>query len=624
MVKETHKPKTSDKIDTKSQNDFGISKVLKSTLIDYKKIGFMCGLEIHQQLDTNKLFCNCPTIIRDDVHDVEVSRKLRAVIGEDGKLDAAAKHEMGKNLNYIYQGYNDSNCLVEFDEQPPNPMNDDALNVVLQVSKMLKADIVDEIQTMRKAVIDGSNTGGFQRTSLVSMNGVLKVNGKKIGVDSICIEEDSAKIVERKNDKVTYNLSRLGIPLIELATDPDITTPEEAREVAAMIGMILRSTGKVKRGIGTIRQDVNVSIKGGVRVEIKGAQDLKMIPTLIDNEILRQQYTLNFKTPKTSKITDLSKTLKNCESKVIRSALDNKGVVLGLKIEGFNGKLGDYISPGKRLGAELSDYAKAKAGVKGLFHSDELPKYGITQKEVDNIRKELNCKKDDAFIIIGDQINVSKNALNAVIQRLKNPLTKEVRRANRDGTTTFMRPMPGAARMYPETDCVPIKPNTKNIKLPELITDKIKRFEKTYKISNDLATLLAKQNVDFDDFTKRFKNLQPVFIADNLINTPKQIKKRYKKEIDVFEHIDEIFLKIDEGKIPKDSVFDILVDLAHGKKIDYSKFKAVDDDEILIELKKIVDNNKGAPIGALMGLAMSKFKGKADGKKINELLRKLM
>lgn len=591
--------------------------------IDYEKVGLVCGLEIHQQLDTNKLFCNCPSIIRDDKCDFEVRRKLRAVIGENGHIDKAALAASNRNKYYDYQGYNDTTCLVELDEEPPHKMNNDALNVVLQVSKMIHAEIVDEIQIMRKTVVDGSNTSGFQRTSLVGQDGYLEVNGKRIGVPTICIEEDSAKIVKREKNYDIYNLSRLGIPLIELATDPQINHPKEAQEVAALIGMILRSTGKVKRGLGTIRQDVNVSIKGSYRVEIKGAQDLKMIPTLIDNEIIRQQFILNFKTPKTSKITKIE-SLKDSESKVIRSALDNHGVVLGLKIEGYNGKIGEHISPGKRLGSELSDYAKSHAGVKGLFHSDELPKYGITEDEVKKVRIELDCKENDAFIIIGDNEEVANLALKSVLDRLDNMMTKEVRRANEDGTTSYMRPMPGAARMYPETDCVPIVPDTKNLVLPELINDKIIRFEKEYKINNDLSTQLARQNIDFDDFVKRFPKLENIFIADTLINAPKQIKTRYKLELDVFEHIDEIFNKLAENIISKDSVFDILVEIAHGKKIDYSKFEMISDEDILKELKIVVDNNKDAPMGALMGEAMKALRGKADGKKISELLRRLV
>ncbi|PLW80328.1 Glu-tRNA(Gln) amidotransferase GatDE subunit E [Candidatus Woesearchaeota archaeon] len=596
----------------------------KKQEIDYEKIGLICGLEIHQQLDTNKLFCNCPSIIRDDKPDVEVRRRLKAVIGEDGHIDKAALAAANRDKFYDYQGYTDSTCLIEFDEQPPETMNKNALEVVLQVSKMINAEIVDEIQVMRKTVVDGSNTSGFQRTSLVGQYGYLTVNNKRIGVPTICIEEDSAKIVSRNKNYDVYNLSRLGIPLIELATDPDINHPEEAKEVASMIGMILRSTGKVKRGLGTIRQDVNVSIKGGLRVEIKGAQDLKMIPTLIDNEIIRQKYCINFKTPKTSDLIDVSKTLEKCESKVIRSALDNKGVVLAIKIEGFNGKLGEHISPGKRLGSELSDYAKGHAGVKGLFHSDELPKYGITEKEVESIKKKLVCKKDDAFIIIGDNEEVSKRALKSVKDRFKNILTKEVRKANEDGTTSYMRPMPGAARMYPETDCVPIKPNVKDIKLPELISDKILRFEKDYKISKDLASQLAKQSIDFDDYTKRFKDLTPSYIADNLINTPKLLKTRYKLNLDIFSHIDELFLKVEEGVIPKDSITDILLDIGSGKKIDFNNYAMMSDDDISKVIKEVIASNKGAPMGALMGEAMKRLKGKAEGKKISEILRKLM
>ncbi|OVE74794.1 glutamyl-tRNA(Gln) amidotransferase subunit E, partial [archaeon D22] len=590
------------------------------TKIDYKKVGLMCGLEIHQQLDTKKLFCNCPSIIRDDKPDFEVRRKLRAVIGEDGHIDKAAASETSKSKFFDYQAYNDTTCLVELDEQPPYPMNKDALNVVLQVSKMVDCDIVDEVQVMRKTVVDGSNTGGFQRTSLVGMNGKIELDNKKIGIQTICVEEDSAKIVERKTDFDIYNLSRLGIPLIEIATDPDITSAEQAKEVAAMLGMILRSTGKVKRGLGTIRQDVNVSIKGGVRVEIKGAQDLKMIPTLVDNEILRQECLLDFKTPKTSTIIDVSKSLEKSESKVIRMALDNsEGAVLGIKLEGFNGKIGADISPGKRLGSELSDYAKVHAGVKGLFHSDELPKYGITAEEVEELKKAFDCKESDAFIIIGERKEVATKALEAVIERLKNPLDKEVRKANEDGTTSYMRPMPGAARMYPETDCVPIKPDIENLVLPELISDRIVRFEKDYKISKDLATGLARGGIDFDDYIKRFKNVSAGFIADTLINTPKEIKKRYKHEIDIFEHADEVFLKVDEGIISKDAAFDIFLDLAKGKKINYESYKVMSDDDIKKIIEKVLDKNKGAPMGALMGECMKELKGKADGKKISEI-----
>jgi len=228
--------------------------------MNYKELGFKCGLEIHQQLEGKKLFCNCPTIIRRDEPDFSFDRRLRASAGESGKIDVAASYEQQKNKLFTYQGYDDTTCLVEMDEEPPRPINQDALKSVLQVAKMLNCEIVDKIQVMRKTVVDGSNVSGFQRTALVGMNGWIDVNGKKIRVATICLEEEACQVVKRTKDHDTYNLSRLGIPLLEIATEPDIQNPEECRDAAAKIGMILRSTGACKRGIGSIRQDVNVSI----------------------------------------------------------------------------------------------------------------------------------------------------------------------------------------------------------------------------------------------------------------------------------------------------------------------------------------------------------------------------
>ncbi|MFH1505869.1 MAG: Glu-tRNA(Gln) amidotransferase subunit GatE, partial [archaeon] len=256
--------------------------------LDYKKLGFKAGIECHQQLEGKKLFCSCPTTIRKDKPDFTITRKLRASAGETGEVDQAALHEQKKDKYFIYQCYEDTTCLVETDSEPPHPINQDALKTCLQVSMMLNCKIVDEIQVMRKTVVDGSNTSGFQRTALVGRDGYLMLGNKKIRIPSVCLEEEACQVIERKKDHDVYNLSRLGIPLIEIATEPDMATPEEAKEVAAKIGMILRSTGACKRGIGSIRQDVNLSIKGGARTEVKGFQDYKSIPKVIEKETERQ------------------------------------------------------------------------------------------------------------------------------------------------------------------------------------------------------------------------------------------------------------------------------------------------------------------------------------------------
>ena len=251
--------------------------------INYEKLGFKCGLEIHQQLEGKKLFCNCPTLNSDKEPDVKVERKLKAVVGETGEIDIAAEYEMSKNKRFLYESCSEDTCLVEYDEEPPHQLNKQALETTIKIALLLNAKIVDEIQVMRKTVVDGSNVSGFQRTALVAIDGYIKTeDGAIIKIPVICLEEEAAQKLEESKDFVRYKLDRLGIPLIEIATSADIKSPEHAKEVASHIGMILRSIQGVKRGLGTIRQDVNISIKEGARPEVKGFQELRSIPKIIE------------------------------------------------------------------------------------------------------------------------------------------------------------------------------------------------------------------------------------------------------------------------------------------------------------------------------------------------------
>ncbi len=256
--------------------------------MDYKKLGLKAGLEIHQQLDTKKLFCNCPSMLKDGTPNFKINRSLRPVAGETGVIDPAALQAFLRGHSYVYHGWTDCNCMIETDEQPPNQINQEALEISHLVCLMLNCDILDETFIMRKTVIDGSNVSGFQRTSLLADNGELDIQGTNCKILSVCIEEDAARKIGEEEGKTIYNLDRLGIPLVEIATDPCIHTPEEAKKVARALGDILRATRKVKRGIGTIRQDLNISIKEGARVELKGVQDLNMLGKQVENEVLRQ------------------------------------------------------------------------------------------------------------------------------------------------------------------------------------------------------------------------------------------------------------------------------------------------------------------------------------------------
>jgi glutamyl-tRNA(Gln) amidotransferase subunit E len=611
---------------------------------DYKKLGLKCGIEIHQQLEGKKLFCSCPTILRDDLPKHEVKRKIRASAGESGKVDIAAAQEQIKNKTFIYQGY-DTTCLVELDEEPPHPINQDALNTVLQFSKLVGCKLSPIVQIMRKTIVNGSITSGFQRTALIARKGSFDIlddnnNKKSIGVTQINIEEDAARQIHKsKNEnEVIFRLDRQGIPLIEVTTDPDIRTPKECQNASKKIGMYLRSLPGVKRGLGTIRQDVNVSITGGERVEIKGAQDLKTIPQLVDLEIKRQVELIKLKKELTRNkiilnklnIVDLTNTLKNCQSKIIKSNQKNKGAILGFKVREFKGLIGRELQPNYRVGSELSGRAKMIAGVGGIFHSDELPNYGIEQTDVDLITSELKCTKNDAFIIVATTLQKATLALQAAYNRLEElyiGIPKEVRKANDNQTTSFLRPMPGAARMYPETDVTLIRPSYKNITIPELLDQKIPRFQKDYKLTSDLANHIVKSNfVDlFEELANKYPKIKTAYIADILTSMLTEIKRKYKLNPDILneDHFRQILKHLSEDTIHKDIILDVLIDMIKGN-FDIKKYKGLSTEDIHKELSKIIKANPKAPMGALMGQAMKALAGKASGQIISKELRYLM
>ncbi|MBI5398284.1 Glu-tRNA(Gln) amidotransferase subunit GatE, partial [Candidatus Woesearchaeota archaeon] len=591
--------------------------------LDYKKIKLICGLEIHQQLATHKLFCSCPSLLRDDAPDVKVERELRAVVGETGKIDVAATHEAQKSLRFLYEAYSDSTCLVELDEEPPHEMNPEAIDVGLQVSKMLGAKIVDEVQVMRKTVVDGSNTSGFQRTALVARDGLVKTSDGNVGIASICIEEDSAKIIERREGTVVYRLDRLGIPLIEIGTGPDIHSPKQAQEAAAKLGMILRSTEKVARGLGTIRQDVNVSVAGGTRIEIKGAQDLKMIPTLVEYEARRQVALLDLakKVGKLSvepKVQNVSKLFAASTSKLIQSAIKSGGVVKALRVPGMKGLLGMEVQPGRRVGSELADYAKVSGGVGGLLHSDELPNYGIEQAEIEAIHKQLSSKSTDAFILISDTEKKVDKAFTAVLNRLamvSSGVPKEVRRANADGTSSFMRPMPGQARMYPETDVLPVHIDASKVTIPELLEEKKERLKETLELSEDLArdlTTSGRQRL-FEQFMSRFTHVKPAFIAETLLSIPKLLRRKYNLEASKVgdQDFEKVFCLLDQNKLGKGALEKIFVEIAQGKKVDFSKYELLPDKNLEAELIKILKESEELEFSAVVNKAMGSLKDRA-------------
>ncbi|HEY6238882.1 MAG TPA: Glu-tRNA(Gln) amidotransferase subunit GatE, partial [Thermoplasmata archaeon] len=424
------------------------------------------GIEVHQQLSTGKLFCGCPAELSEE-HRGSVERRLRATGGENHHVDPAAAFQAARELRYRYEIV-PSSCLVELDEEPPHALSEAALDVALTMALLLHARPLDEIEVMRKIVVDGSNTAGFQRTALVAVGGWIEVGGKRYSVPSVCLEEDAARKVGESPGEITFRLDRLGIPLVEIATGPEITSGTEAREVAEEIGLLLRATGRVRRGIGTIREDVNVSTDGGARVEIKGVQELRLLHRYAEGEEERQRALLAVRDRLRERAArvpgdptvDVARVLPADAKGLLPDAARKGQVVRALRLIGFQGLLGATGVEGERLGRELAERARA-AGLRGLVHSDEVPGYGLDAAAVERLRAELGLAEEDAFVIVAaPDLALAERALAGVRRRAEEALAgipEETRDPLPDGRTRYSRPLPGRDRMYPETDVPPIR-----------------------------------------------------------------------------------------------------------------------------------------------------------------------
>ncbi len=475
------------------------------------RIELKSGLEIHQQLDTDKLFCKCPSLLRQDKPDYTIERKLHIVAGESGMVDLAAEYEAVKARKFVYECYYDNNCLLELDEMPPYEINQEALKIALQISLLLNCEILPYTQIMRKTVIDGSNVSGFQRTALIARNGYIETSVGKVGIQALALEEDAARIISQNTENVVYRLDRLGIPLVEISTEPDIKNPQQAREVALHIGEILRAC-KVKRGIGTIRQDVNISVsldgKWGKRIEIKGVQEPGLIVKTLENEAKRQ--------------------------------------------------------------AELIK---------------------------------------------------------------KNKSVAEVRKAEGDGSTSFLRPLPGAARMYPETDLPLLNIDREFINeakrdLPRL-KQEIRTELKAEGLSEEMTKLILEANrlEEYKELLQVCKN--PNLIAKMLVLWKKEISSHEKiKENEIekritIDIIESILNLIKNRKIDESQAKKIMLDIARGKDANEA-LKVEKVENLEEEIMKIIKEKPGLSRNAYVGLVMSKFKDGISGKEVAEILKKLM
>ena len=687
-------------------------EVAKASELDSSALGFMCGLEIHQQLNTGKLHSRMPsTLYEMGIEEIppewkREGRRLRAARGEGGKVDVAVRFEARRNRSFVYVQSPNSG-LIELDEAPPLSHDDSAVKAALTISAMMEAKPVPFLQAMRKTVVDGSNTSGFQRTTLIATDGTIVTPSGDVGIDVICLEEDSArKLDTQSNDSgeiVIYTLDRLGVPLVEIATAPQVQTPEHAKETALALGTLLRDTRMVRRGLGSIRQDLNVSIACGDRVEIKGCQDLDWIPRIIRLEMARQLHMYRLanqlrdeadlpllppdrrddQIPVENRVAravenripirlhDVTSSFDDCTSTMVERSLAHGSLVKAIILPGFAGKIGtketdEEDSQLPRLGRELASAAKL-AGVAGIFHSDELPAYGIDQNQVDSIQSQLDLAENDAFVLCVGPEWQADLALESVIKRARQSyhrISQEVRNvvirkgAPEDGTTTAMRPLPGGARMYPETD-IPVvaldEERWSSIR-GDLPLNRARRIERltSYNISGNQVEALI--GAELDDILIIAVEGEPTgtpgipakSMASTLLdNTREDIAEGTKYTADTLP-MSVVALSLhacEEGIITREGLVPMARSLLiEGPKHTEAEFSerlkwfsekadadgytpadssAVEDavDEILADRAEFIAERGLGAIGPLMGPVMGKLGGAADGKVVSEILK---
>jgi len=618
--------------------------------LDYGALGLKVGLEIHVQLDTGrKLFCHCRPELKNTEPDFRIVRRLRPAMSELSAIDPAALWEFRKMKTIMYEGYNDVTCLVELDEEPPHEPDEESLLLALAISKAFNAKIFDEIYVMRKVVIDGSNVSGFQRTMVVAHDGLAVFPNYKVPIWTISLEEDAARKVEEKGDLVVYRLDRLGIPLIEVSTGPMEYPPTSIAEVAWLIGRTIMNTRRTKRGLGSIRQDLNISIAKGAKTEVKGVPELSLIPKVIELEVLRQVNLLKIrdelinrglsKDQYTPDLVDVTEVFSSTKSNIVRKTLEAGGVVAALKTPGLRGLLGFELQPGRRFGSELADRVRAWTRLGGLIHSDELPGYGISGEEVSKVAGRLGT---DSFILLMGPPGVElQEAAKVIVNRVREAfdgVPEETRAAREDGTTYFMRPRPGAARMYPETDLRPIRVTIELLAkadryVPEPIDRQIERYA-SMGMSRELARQLAvsEYSLEAEELMRKYKGrVNPTLIASIFVNTIKGLG-RGVEQVDVVKAVDELLALYADGKITREAIQDVLqVYVEEGGRrgvveiINEKGLWRMQYSEVLSLVKSMIDNGV-KDRNKLMSSVMRSHRGRVDsgdlGRAIDELLGK--
>ncbi|MDP7976301.1 MAG: GatB/YqeY domain-containing protein [TACK group archaeon] len=568
-------------------------------MIDWKAVGLKVGIEIHQQLETGKLFCGCSSDMKGEPEIMEVVRKQHPVPSELGYYDVSATYEELRNRRFHYSVVARESCLVELDEEPPHDINREALEAALLIAHYFHSWVFDEFHVMRKTITDGSNTGAFQRTIMISKGGYIDsatVDGDlRVSLEGINLEEDAANILWKKDGDVGYGLSRLGIPLVEIGTDVIEASPEAVAEVAKGIGLTLRATGRVKRGLGTIRQDINVSVRGGKRVEIKGAQDLRSMPAVIEGEAKRQL-----------DLIELSRA-------GLAHAVKRNGAII--RIEG-GAKYLSYPLGNSTLEQEIRD-----------------------METVFILPLSMEIEGDDVVIKLGEGIESKYSLVEERLKEILSGPSEETRAVVSGARTIYTRPLPGGARMYPETDVPPIsRPSLDLGPVPPpyyvVVNELRHRFSLDQSSAEELYVsplrLIAEKAL-------KETHLPPAYVASVLMGTLKSLEREGVQVSLLADWQLLSILKLVDGGYPKEAVEGLLKLVCERRPSDEEQLKALADSLVggEVDLQKIIGEvmerdaqlvkSKGmGAYGAVMGDVMRSVRGKVDGKKVSEEVKKAL
>lgn len=597
----------------KTQKLVGYVPRKEATQKTYDSIGFKSGLEVHQQLMTReKLFCRCPAGVYNDheVYDAEIIRHMRPTLSELGEYDGTALMEFKTKKTIIYRIKNETTCTYEVDDTPPFPVNREALDIAIRISLLSKLNIVGEVHITRKQYLDGSIPTGFQRTAIIGVEGEIPLKHKKVRLIQLSLEEDSCREVSDIGHIRTYKTDRLGMPLIETVTYPDMVNPDEVKEACDYIRFLGRSTGLVRTGIGAGRQDVNVSCKGGTRVEIKGVAHTRWIPELTHNECFRQWALLKIRQELHNRglaITEwkISSAPVHYHSYKFKyqplvTAKENKHKIIAVNLPGFKGLLSFFTQPGKLFANEISDRLKVIACIEkpNMTHSEALDPV-IQEKDWERIRESLQADEKDAQLVFWAPESDVATALETIEERCKmafQGVPNETRKSFEDGTTIFERVLPGADRMYPDTDSPPIPLADEHItklgeNLPEEVRDRYGRML-AWGIPEDTYTYIFKNNL-YPEIERIITdlNLKPSFVGTLFGHRLKFVEGHFERGNEFrYTQVYDLLTYLISNNITLDMATLMLPQVYEHPKMDFDsiltslKFKKIEKEEILANI----------------------------------------